>query len=185
MSKKAKGIIITLGIFLIIGLIIYFAATYAIDFVFDKVFNKAIDEMIQTELASTSLEEPETIIGEDGTEYTLSTGEEPGEELQEIKGKDGKTYTVKKKADTSAKQGSEEKKTVYIKKISELTPQEIQEIQALVSTADKMYVFNMVKGSLTKEDKKELKAMLESGNIDYGRCMQIANARLKIGRAHV
>ena len=181
MSKKIKALIIIL-IVIAVGTGAFFVVRkVALDFIFDKVYNEVIDEMRENESNNEPEPEkeqsPEKVVSEDGEEYVLADETDTDETVIEVKDRAGVSHKVKKP------QGDEKPKSktdVAIKQLSELTNQELQEIQALVTTADKAAAINIVKSALTADDKREIKAMLESGKIDYARCKQIASARLSI-----
>ena len=170
MTKKKKVIIAVLAVFAVVSAAVLVVGKIAVDYFFDKAYNEIIDENIKVELSQKKEEQsPSTVTGEDGEVYELA-GEEDGE-TEEIVAKDGKTYTVKKPAE-------QEKPAPRIKNVSELTQKEISDIQAMVSTADKVAVINICKSAATAEDRKEVKAMLESGTLNYGRVREILSQRL-------
>ena len=170
MSKKKKILMIILAVLIVIAVAVLVAGKIAVDYVFDKAYNEIVNGNIQAEITEPETEE-DTVIGEDGEIYELA-GEEDAE-TQEIVGNDGQTYTVKKPA---AKK--EEKPVPRIKNVNELSQQEIADIQAMVSTADKVAVFNICKSAATSEDRKEVKEMMENGNMNYGRVREILSQRL-------
>lgn len=175
MSKKWK-IFIALFIVATLCITVFFVGRrMVVDFVFDKVYNEVINEMREDEKkASPGNEETQSVVatvtGEDTSENQTNTEEsEKNNEGSETGNK--KPGEMKKNDSTTDK---------AIKKLSELTNQELQEIQALVTSADKAAAISIVKSALTADDKREIKAMLESGKIDYARCKQIASARLSV-----
>lgn len=178
MKKFRKIVIIVLVILAVIVAAVVIGGKFAVDYVFDKVSNEVITQQIKNEKKAAEDRQAAKIIGEDGTEYVAAR--EDDEETIEVKGQDGKTHKVKPKSETpqqsAEKPSSSTEKAV--KTLSELTPQQLSEIQAMVTTEDKMRVIGMCKAALTADDKREIKAMLESGNIDYGRCKAILAARL-------
>ena len=179
MSKKIKiSIIVIVSIIALLVVGFFVAREIVVDYVFDKVYNEVVEEMIEnekTDIKQQEVFEKPTIVGEDGAEYQMPDENDTEETTIEIVGQDGEKHTVKKPAVEEKPKSSTD---VAIKRISELTPQELKEIQALVTSADKMAVLGIVKSALTADDKREIKAMIESGKIDYGRCRQIASQRL-------
>lgn len=153
---------------LAVALLLSFAViinTMVNDYLFDKIFDYVVKEKV-SEAKKQSKEE---------AEQTATT---PSEELPE----DGENNPEEENGEPVTDKPVKTPEKPRIKDISELTPEEIEGIKALVSPADKTTVINIVKSALTADDKREIKAMLDSGNVDYGRCQQIASARLSVGQ---
>lgn len=184
MNKKIKILIVLLVSVTVLVSAFFLIRKVAVDFVFDKVYNEVIDEMRKKEKKEASKEPEqgkpaEAVKGEDGEEYVPADETDTPDTTMKVKDEHGVSHVVKK-PQTEKKPASTT--DVAIKQLSELTNQELQEIQALVTSADKAAAINIVKSALTADDKREIKAMLESGKIDYARCKQIASARLSVAQ---
>lgn len=175
MNKKTKLLIVIL--LLAAALIggFFVVKNAAVDVVFDKIYNKVIDEMIEEEKNEKNLETEEEH-SDDEVYETETTEAEEGQKNETA------SETEPKREDTQKDKASKSSTEIAVKRISELTPQELKEIQALVTTADKATAINIVKSALTADDKREILAMLKNGKVDYGRCMQIASARLSVAQ---
>ncbi len=159
-----KTIIIILVILAVIAALVYFGSRFAVGFVFDKMYTNVLNEMIEKEKekeSNSNAPKNENDISEQNENPSANNEEENGE------------GNPKNETGTSGK-----KTDIAVKKLSELTSQELAEIQALITQADKNAAIAMVKSALTVEDKREIKKMLETGNIDYARCKQILAQRL-------
>lgn len=166
MKKKHKVMLVIAIVFAIIAFGIYYGYNFATNYVFDKMYNYVITEMID--------KEKEKIPPEKVDVTDVSTPEtERQHNTEDISGTtDGKpVQSVPENNKTSSTD-------VALLKISELTPEQLAEIQALITSEDKANAIAMVKSALTKDDKREFKAMLEKGKIDYARVKQILSKRL-------
>ncbi len=176
MNKKLKIFIIIIVILAVIVAAALVARKMVIDYLFDKAYKGIMNGSIGVETFDISGTN-ETVVSEDGKVYELA--DETEVETKEIKGEDGKTYTVKKHAVRESREGSSgTDQTPRIKRISELTKQEMTDIQNMVSTADKATVLSICKSAATAEDRKEIKEMIEDGNVDFGRIRSILSTRL-------
>ena len=163
-ALKASGYVaLVLALLLSFG---YIANTMIVGFLFDKVYDKVVSEMASAEK-------------QEETKRTENSGDEPDESTVEKTEKEQQLENAVN-GETEEEKTSKKPEEVRIKKISELTAEEIEGIKAIVSSTDKATVIGIVKSSLTADDKREIKAMLESGRVDYGRCQQIASARLSV-----
>ena len=164
--KKTYKLFIALSIILIIiAIVVYCGYNFATNYVFDKMYNQVITEMIDKEKNDNPpVENVETL-----------DVNKPVEKKSQNSGKTSEIQDDSSQLQTPEKTGSEE---YALLKISELTPEQLAEIQALITNEDKATAINMVKAALTKDDKREIKEMLKKGKIDYTRVKQILSKRL-------
>ncbi len=176
MNKKLKIFIIIVVILAVIVAAALIGRKMVIDYLFDKAYKGIMNGSIGIETTNITGTN-ETVVGVDGKIYELADKTEA--ETEEIKGEDGKTYIVKKPAaGTSQGKASETEQTPRVKHISELTKQEMTDIQNMVSTADKAAVLSICKSAATAEDRKKIKEMIEEGSVDYGKIRSILSERL-------
>ncbi len=178
MNKKILKVSVIFFVVLVLGVAGFVVGRrIVVNFVFDKVYNEVLNEMREDEKkqasANNNAKQPETVTGQDGKKYESDGEMDTPDTSAELS--DGTN-------DISSKKQPKSTTDIAIKRLSELTEEEIREIQALVTSADKAAALSIVKSALTADDKREIKAMLESGRIDYARCKQIASARLSVAQ---
>ena len=168
MKKTYKVFIIIAVVVGLLAIGIYYGYNFVTNYVFDKMYNHVITEMIDKEKEETPPPEKTDAPNVDiSNELPVQSSGDVG---------DVPSNTPNKV--TPDKNNEQTKTEVKLIKISELTPEQLAEIQALITSEDKAAAINMVKAALTKDDKREIKAMLEKGKIDYTRVKQILSKRL-------
>ncbi len=209
-SKIVKGIVIAISIIVLIAGLLFAGYLFAIDYIFDMAFDKLYEEIVvgeikpvrsdgkgekQEENKSEEIPPKNIIQAEDGNEYEVA--EEEGEDTKETVATDGKTYitytepyvppqnteTVPESEtapETEKQQNNVSSTDKALDNIYTLTPQQLEEIKNMVTVSDKAAVINICKACLTVEDKREIKAMLDSGAVDYGRVRAILSMRLSV-----
>ncbi|MDP4119061.1 MAG: hypothetical protein Q8873_07725 [Bacillota bacterium] len=186
MPKRRKIIFIITVCITLLTLIGTVTGKIGLDYLFNKVSHKIIkdisDNKNNVEITdenkaadgNKAADENKQVIDKTGKVYEIADETVPEENRTTVKDSKGKEYTVKK--NDEPQKGSSVNKAVVT--LEELTPKQISEIQNMVTTTDKIAVMNICIRSLAGEDKKEIKAMINNGGIDYGRLRTILSNRL-------